>query len=246
MEDSEKRKEYNLNLYLAENRNGMSTLYDELSKGDIIKFGRYPQKESEIQDIEWYVLNKENGQVLLQSKNILDFSCPEVIGCDWGAFSEGWANNPLRFWLNTKFLSNAFSDNEKPLIKTTYVHADPKIKSDRNKTYHIDKKNIVSDSVYSDPLFVIDMRELEKENPSLGHYVYVRNAVTREIEYTLIPGKTYGNTYVVRGSSQYGEIEYTINDEFICKGEDNLNHNIMYRVREGSSSDRKIVERYQL
>ena len=114
-----------------------------------------------------------------------------------------------------------------------------------NNNYHIIQV-YSGESVYSDPLFEIDMREIEKANSSLGHFVYVRDAGNRDIMYTLIPGKTYGNTYIVRGSSQYGEIEYTINGEYICRGEDNLNHNIMYRIRAGSSPDRKIVESYQL
>ena len=114
-----------------------------------------------------------------------------------------------------------------------------------NDKYHI-IQIYSGEDVYADPLYEIDMKELEKANYSVGNYVYIRDARTRDIEYTLIPGKTYGNTYVVRGSSQYGEIEYTINGEYICKGEDNLNQNVIYRIRDGISSDRKIVERYTL
>ncbi|MBQ9035835.1 MAG: hypothetical protein IJ115_00020 [Erysipelotrichaceae bacterium] len=99
------------------------------------------------------------------------------------------------------------------------------------------------ESLYSSSLYEIDLDELEKANYSTGHYVYIRNSATRSIEYTLIPGNSYGNTYVVSGSTQYGEIAYTINGEYICRGKDDLNYNIIFRIRE-ISSERKIIERY--
>lgn len=115
--------------------------------------------------------------------------------------------------------------------------------------YWIAKGHVIQifsgESVYGGALYEIDMREVEKANASLGYYVYIRDALSGEIAYTLVPGKTYGNMYVVKGSSQYGMVAYTVNGEYICEGEDNLNYHVLYRIRE-SAPDRKLIERYSL
>ena len=111
-----------------------------------------------------------------------------------------------------------------------------------NTKYHLLQVH-AGDDIYSSSLYEIDLTELEKVNYSTGHYVYVRDPQSRSIKYTLIPGNSYGNIYVIEGSSQYGEIAYTINGEYICRGRDDLNNSIIYRIRD-ISSERKIIERY--
>ncbi len=111
-----------------------------------------------------------------------------------------------------------------------------------NNRYHL-LQVYSGDDIYSSSLYEIDLTELEKVNYSTGYYVYVRDPQSRSIAYTLIPGRSYGNIYVIEGSSQYGEIAYTINGEYICRGRDDFNNNIIYRIRD-ISSERKIIERY--
>ncbi len=93
-----------------------------MSKGDKLKvkrqqirpfgcvyFGKYPQKGDTFEPIEWQVLCKKDGMVLLLSKHILNFRMFDKISNDW-------KNCELRTWLNQEFYHQAFSESEKKKI----------------------------------------------------------------------------------------------------------------------------------
>lgn len=78
----------------------------------VIRFGFYQQDNdpSNMEPIEWYVLDQKDGKMLIVSKDILDFR----------AYDDGthttWADSTLRAWLNSEFLNTAFSADEKAKI----------------------------------------------------------------------------------------------------------------------------------
>ena len=92
----------------------------EVSVGDTVTFGTYPQTAQgrDKTPIEWLVLdvNEEEGSALLLSRMLLDaqtyyFRYKPVT----------WAESSLREWLNGKFMKAAFSRSEKKAILTTRV-----------------------------------------------------------------------------------------------------------------------------
>ena len=79
--------------------------------GDYVKFGRYPQTaEGEVRPVEWQVLSKENGQMLVISRYGLDAK-----RFDGG--SNNWGNSEIRKWLNGEFYNGSFAAEEKACIK---------------------------------------------------------------------------------------------------------------------------------
>lgn len=80
----------------------------------IIKFGRYPQKNQENdqkQDIEWLVLDKKDGKALLLSQYALD-----VMPYNDKYERVTWETCTLRKWLNHNFLNVAFTEAERMKI----------------------------------------------------------------------------------------------------------------------------------
>ena len=81
----------------------------------VIRFGFFDQDNdpSNMEPIEWYVLDQKDGKMLIVSKEILDFR----------AYDDGthttWADSTLRAWLNSEFLNTAFSAEEKAKIFDT-------------------------------------------------------------------------------------------------------------------------------
>ena len=86
--------------------------------GDSFYFGEYEQEKNGLtkSPIEWTILKKENGRVLMISKYGLDMKPYEAT-----AKKATWANCSLRKWLNETFLESAFSQDEQDLIKLTSI-----------------------------------------------------------------------------------------------------------------------------
>ena len=127
--------------------------------GDYIKFGAYEQDNNTSngkEDIEWLVLDKQDGKVLVISKYALDCQQynPAYTDVTWETFSlRKWLNGTLytdvtweacslRKWLNGAFISNAFSKEEQAWIPTVTVSAD------RNPDYDTDPGNATQDKVF--------------------------------------------------------------------------------------------------
>ncbi len=90
--------------------------------GSIIKFGKYEQDDDTSngkEDIEWRILAKENGKVLLISDKALDCK-PYNTNCE----EVTWETCFLRAWLNDDFLNDAFTKEEQAIINATDVSAD--------------------------------------------------------------------------------------------------------------------------
>lgn len=85
-----------------ENRRGVKQF-------ETVKFGEYKQNSSDVkEDIEWLIIERKNGYMLLLSKYLLDskkyYENFEPIT---------WENSDIRNWLNTEFYNSAFSSIEK-------------------------------------------------------------------------------------------------------------------------------------
>lgn len=85
--------------------------------GDTVTFGECTDKTLEVDGpIEWIVLSKDNGSVMLVSKNILTHlpynKMPE---------ETDWEHSTLRAWLNSTFYMEAFDKEERGWIKRTTI-----------------------------------------------------------------------------------------------------------------------------
>ena len=84
------------------------------TKMDTVKFGKYPQKDKRginKETIEWLVLEKNENQVIMLSKFVLDNQMFNKSG-----ESCTWETSSIRSWLNNEFLNTAFSDNDKEYL----------------------------------------------------------------------------------------------------------------------------------
>lgn len=84
--------------------------------GDSFQFGEYEQdKNGDFKSpIEWKILKKEKGRILMISKYALD-----VKPYNTTAANVTWEDCSLRKWLNGTFLESAFSQDEQDMIKLT-------------------------------------------------------------------------------------------------------------------------------
>lgn len=88
--------------------------------GDIVFFGRYAQEDfNQADEIAWYVLEIQEGKMLLIAKDGLD--CLPYMESGGSA---DWNSSTLRTWLNTVFLRRAFSDLEQKTLCSSTVTAD--------------------------------------------------------------------------------------------------------------------------
>ena len=82
---------------------------------ETIKFGNYWQSNDKNKEaIEWKVLAKENGKILLISKYALDCKPYHENSC-----KVAWEECTLRKWLHSTFINNAFSEEEQQAIVLT-------------------------------------------------------------------------------------------------------------------------------
>lgn len=110
------------NLKYISGKEELHPLAIKLAKvGDYVKFGTYMQEaySNRKEKIEWLVLDKKYGRILLLSKYGLDCQC----------YNESrrnltWETCTLRKWLNNQFFHTAFSEKEKSLISKVGVSDD--------------------------------------------------------------------------------------------------------------------------
>ena len=98
-----------------------------------MKFGNYHGA------VEWLVLDKKDGKALLISKYCLD--AKEYDKNEKNEFVT-WETSTLRQWLNSCFINEAFTDEEKALICDTYLQ------NPDNPEYGTDGGNDTTDKVF--------------------------------------------------------------------------------------------------
>ena len=88
-----------------------------IKKGDIIKFGDYPQDNYGGESpIEWLVLDVKNDEAFLISHCGLDI---KKYNDSNSTSLTSWENSDLREWLNNDFIKSAFSEQEAKRIKVS-------------------------------------------------------------------------------------------------------------------------------
>lgn len=93
--------------------------FEDVSVGDTVYFGSYEQDgdtSNGAEQIEWQVIDEQDGALLLVSEYILSKQPYNSSGED-----ATWENCSLRTWLNETFLNEAFSESEQDYICTTTV-----------------------------------------------------------------------------------------------------------------------------
>ena len=116
--------------------------------GDTVLFGSYEQNGNTAdgnEDIEWYVISKENGKVMLLSKNVLD-----MVAFSSNQLTNTWDNSTIRTWANSTFYNSAFSDEEKKSIITT------RVSTPNNPSY-----GTSGGSVTNDKIFLLSIQETQ-------------------------------------------------------------------------------------
>ena len=91
--------------------------YRSASKGDTVSFGVYEQDgnaDNGPEPIQWIVLDKIDGQLLLLSADVLEARQYHHV-----PFEEvTWENSDLRAWMNDDFYEGAFTPVQRGLIET--------------------------------------------------------------------------------------------------------------------------------
>lgn len=91
--------------------------FSDVNVGDVIEFGSYEQdnnKDNGLEAIEWYVIDIKNDCAVLLSVYALD--CKKYHDTNE---SVTWETCSLRMWLNDNFYNEAFSINEKCIMRLT-------------------------------------------------------------------------------------------------------------------------------
>ena len=84
----------------------------DLSVGDSIILGNYPQSSNYPEPIEWLVLDVQGSRALVISDKLLD-----SVRYNESYENITWENCTLRAWLNHDFLNTAFNSSEKSRIE---------------------------------------------------------------------------------------------------------------------------------
>lgn len=178
--------------------------------GDTVLFGSYEQDgdlENGAEEIEWIVLDEQDGGLLLLSDRVLD----EVPYTD-DSSGDTWADSYLRSWLNSTFLDTAFTETEQSFLCTVTVC-----------TLREEIWNSANGADSQDQVFLLSATEMQDYLPDYkdrrtgkttyanksGHtgtpWVWLRcNAIGSDIRY-MDNGQTAGNgdVYSCNGDSDY-------------------------------------------
>lgn len=121
----------------------------EAKAGDIVTYGTYEQ-DGDYDDgkeaIEWIVLDKQDGKLLLISRYAL-----AEMSYDYKGEEVTWEKCSLRKWLNGIFVKEAFTDKEIKHIPTA------KVTADKNPECDTDPGNDTEDQV-----FLLSIPEVKK------------------------------------------------------------------------------------
>lgn len=131
------------------NSNATISVEENLKDFKCITFGTYEQDNDTsngAEDIEWLVLDEQDGKTLVISKYALDAKAFR----EDQSFSR-WSTSTLRTWLNADFYNTAFSDSEKSMIITTDVKAEKNPRYDKEAGYDT-----------QDKVFLLSIGEVQK------------------------------------------------------------------------------------
>lgn len=132
----------------------------EARVGDTVTYGTYEQDgdyDNGKEAIEWIVLDKQDGKLLLVSRYALEGTYYEYEPATWEKCS-------LRKWLNTGFMKEAFTQKEIKHIPTMRVSADknPEYDTDPRNEVYLPWDDIDPGNDTEDQVFLLSVSEAEK------------------------------------------------------------------------------------
>ena len=203
---------------------------------DTVKFGKYYQSAINgfKTPIDWIVLAKEDGKVLLLSKYILDckpFNDTFKKVCHWN-------NSTIRKWLNNSFYDEAFNDKEKRII----IESELENKKDIDAFYDskatdsentIDKVFLLSDAEFLKYLsanrFYQDHEYVEKER-QLSIELWGEDG-DKQISFNYDNATTCGTPYAYKQGLKNALFENTAN--YWLRTNMSKNYEVMFVTYEG-------------
>lgn len=169
--------------------------------GDVVTYGTYNDTA-----IEWQVLDQQDGKILLISKYCLLLRRYH----DYTMAEPGWEYSSIRDWLNSDFLSRAFSYNEAQAILWTEL-----------KNYENPEYGTSSGADTSDRIFLLSYEELMQYMPENQdrRTTMTASSVTQSWWLRTV-GSGAGRAMLVRadGSVDYeGDSMFSLMDEIGCR-----------------------------
>ena len=162
--------------------------------GSFVTYGSYEQDnvtKNGKEPIEWKVLENNGSSLLLMSRYVLDgksFSDAYLNGNTWEPIPVTWETCSLRAWLNSEFLTTAFTENEQLRIMTVKNSNTPSDFNPNETWYSIDANgnriplpitNFGNDTF--DRVFVLSIDEVKK---------YFPMDITRKTDYGTLPASS--------------------------------------------------------
>jgi len=156
-----------------------------INVGDYVSFGSYEQDDDDMNGpdpIEWLVLEKRNGAVLVISRYVLMNS-----RYDYDHLSVTWENSDVRSFLNDDFLETAFTAAEISRIPTVQVLPDI------NPFFDTESGNATSDKI-----FLLSTSEVKQ---------YFPNNDARKCVVTPVASySSYNSNWLLRSPGYYGGV----------------------------------------
>ena len=161
----------------------------ELSKiaktkeGKTVKFGKYMQKNSNMEDIEWVVLKQEYGKALLMSVNILEAGISPTAtynADDYKQYIINWSANAVRTWLNNTFFKTAFNDVEQDCIIEINHDTFYRNENTCNPGYIIPfnkQESELRTCNTKDKVFILSTEELDKYSKAVKKYKVAKTTI---------------------------------------------------------------------
>ena len=151
-----------------------SILKKNVQKGGYITLGKYEQDNdlsNGKEEIEWLVLDVEDGKALVISKHALDYQPYNDV-----KEQTMWEICSLRTWLNNDFCNNAFSQDEKTQIAFTTIPND--MNGKHNAEFDTMDKVFVLSVTEAKKYF--DSDDLRKCNPT--EYAIAQGSIVKNSE----------------------------------------------------------------
>ena len=142
--------------------------------GDTVLFGRYPQtKSAEMLPIEWLILKKEDGRIL-----VISSLCLDKAPFHWDQQQIDWENCHLRRWFNGPFYQLAFTPEEQAMISEVVLEPAP------NEKYRTAYAHATTDRI-----FALSTREAAELFPNAASRIGATSA------YHQVQGYYYGSKF---------------------------------------------------
>ncbi len=180
--------------------------------GDLITIGRYEQDndlDNGPEAIQWRVLDKKGGKLLVISDKVLDY----INYCyKWDQVEKPvWATSCSRGWLNNYFMQTAFTPAEQARISLSNIHTDPSPGFDNDPGPDT-----------QDYVFLLSAQEAEQYFPTaesrrvlLSDYVHPHNKIRVNRQGWGTNATRIHGSWGLRSPNKYGGVAYILDYQTI-------------------------------